>query len=83
MCPPQLLFIPDRDGDLVPDGPPVVVLDGFDVPADNHHNFANGLLFGPDRWLYGRCGASAPGEIGPPHATPDQRLPLRDYFLHV
>src|SRR4051794_37097399 len=31
MCPPQLLFIPDRDGDDVPDGPAEVVLDGFTV----------------------------------------------------
>jgi putative membrane-bound dehydrogenase-like protein len=77
MCPPQLLFIPDRDGDLVPDGAPAVVLDGFSVPAENHHNFANGLRFGPDGWLYGRCGASAPGDIGPPHAMPAHRLPLR------
>ncbi len=26
---PDLLFIPDRDGDDVPDGPPAVVLDGW------------------------------------------------------
>lgn len=77
MCPPQLLFIPDHDGDLKPDAPPVVVLDGFTVPPENHHNFANGLRFGPDGWLYGRSGASAPGEIGPPTIAPDQRLPLR------
>ncbi len=31
MCPPQLLFIPDRDGDDVPDGEPEVLLDGFTV----------------------------------------------------
>src|SRR3712207_7957076 len=29
MAPPQLLFIPDRDGDDNPDGPPQVMLDGF------------------------------------------------------
>jgi len=27
---PHLLFIPDRDDDLVPDGPPEIVLDGID-----------------------------------------------------
>ena len=31
MCPPKLLFIPDADGDLVPDGEPEVRLDGFGV----------------------------------------------------
>ena len=61
MCPPQLLFIPDKDGDGRPDGPAEVMLDGFKVPADNYHNFANGLHWGPDGWLYGRCGCSAPG----------------------
>ena len=30
---PNLLFIPDRDGDDRPDGPPVVKLDGWDVKA--------------------------------------------------
>src|SRR5262249_11465659 len=28
LCAPQLLFIPDRDADGKPDGPPAVVLDG-------------------------------------------------------
>ena len=61
MCPPQLLFIPDADGDDVPDGEPVVLLDGFTVAEANYHNFANGLRWGPDSWLYGRVGHSCPG----------------------
>ncbi len=77
MCPPQLLFIPDRDGDDVPDGPPQVVLDGFTVAQDNYHNYANGLRWGPDGWLYGRCGHSCPGRLGVP-GTPDaQRVPIK------
>lgn len=77
MCPPQLYFIPDANGDDQPDGAPQVVLDGFKVPAESYHNFANGLRFGPDGWLYGRCGGTAPGEIGAP-GTPDaERIPLR------
>jgi len=76
LCPPQLLFVPDGDGDAVPDGPPRVVLDGFDVAGQNHHNFANGLRFGPDGWLYGRCGASCPGNVGPPGARDAERVPL-------
>jgi len=76
MAPPQLLFIPDKNGDDIPDGAAEVVLDGFTVPADNYHNFANGLRWGPDGWLYGRCGHSAPGRIGAP-GTPDaERVPL-------
>ena len=76
MCPPQLLFFPDKNGDDVPDGSPEVVLDGFNVPTDNYHNFANGLHWGPDGWLYGRCGASAPGKIGAPGTPDNARLPI-------
>ena len=77
MCPPQLLFIPDRNGDDVPDGPPQVMLDGFTVAQDNYHNFANGLHWGPDGWLYGRCGHSCPGRLGVP-GTPDAaRVPIK------
>jgi putative membrane-bound dehydrogenase-like protein len=76
MAPPRLLFVPDKNGDDQPDGAAEVVLDGFDVPADNYHNFANGLRWGPDGWLYGRCGHSCPGRIGAP-GTPDaERVPL-------
>jgi putative membrane-bound dehydrogenase-like protein len=75
-CPPQLLFVPDRNGDDKPDAAPEVVLDGFTVPPENYHNFANGLRWGPDGWLYGRCGASSPGKIGVP-GTPDaERTPM-------
>ncbi len=76
MCPPQLLFIPDRNRDDIPDGPAEVMLDGFEVPKNNYHNFANGLRWGPDGWLYGRCGASAPGKIGVPGAPDTERIPL-------
>ena len=80
LCPPQLLFFPDRDHDGTPDGPAKVVLDGFKIPNANYHNFANGLRWGPDGWLYGRVGASAPGAIGKP-GTPDaERIPLYGGF---
>ncbi|MBM4000425.1 MAG: c-type cytochrome [Planctomycetes bacterium] len=76
LCPPRLLFVPDADTNGVPDGPPRVVLDGFDVARDNYHNFANGLRWGPDGWLYGRCGHSCPGKLGVP-GTPDaERVPI-------
>jgi putative membrane-bound dehydrogenase-like protein len=77
LCPPQLLVIFDRNGDDVPDFAPHVVLDGFAIPSENYHNFANGLRWGPDGWLYGRCGASSPGEIGAPGTPPAERVPLR------
>lgn len=74
MCPPRLLFIPDADGDAVPDGPPQVILDGFEVSKDNYHNYANGLRWGPDGWLYGRCGHSCPARPGTP-GTPEAERP--------
>src|ERR1051325_5445113 len=77
MCPPQLRFIPDRNGDDVPDGAPEVVLDGLTGSPEMHHTFANGLRFGPDRWLYGRCGASSAGEVGVPGTPAEERIPLR------
>ncbi len=76
MCPPQLLFVPTQDGDK-PSGPAQVMLDGFTPPQDNYHNFANGLRFGPDGWLYGRCGASSPGDVGAPGTPAAERIPLR------
>jgi putative membrane-bound dehydrogenase-like protein len=76
MCPPQVLFIPDANADLVPDGPAQVVLDGFEVAQANYHNYANGLRFGPDGWLYGRCGGSCPGRIGAPGTPTEQRFAL-------
>ncbi len=76
MCPPRVLFIPDRDHDALPDGPAEVVLDGFTVAKANYHNFANGLKWGPDGWLYGRCGGSCPGRIGVPGTSDEDRLAL-------
>jgi len=72
MCPPRLLFVPDRNGDDVPDGPPEVVLDGFDTTTGSHHTFANGLRWGPDGWLWGRVGISSPTRVGRP-GDPESR----------
>ena len=76
MCPPKLIFLPDRNHDDVPDSEGEVVLDGFHVAEQNYHNFANGLRFGPDGWLYGRCGGSCPGRIGIPDSPDHERLAL-------
>jgi len=76
MCPPQLLFLPDRDGNGKVDGPADVALDGFTVAESNYHNFANGLRWGPDGWLYGRCGHSCPGRVGVPGTPESGRIPI-------
>ena len=76
ICPPQLLFIADKNQDDKPDGSPQVILDGFTVASENHHNFANGLKFGPDGWLYGRIGGSAPAFVGKPGTAEQSRIPI-------
>ncbi len=69
LCAPQLLFFPDKNGDDIPDGKPIVVLDGFDF-GPVRHNIVNGLRWGPDGWLYGRHGIQATSHVGKP-GTPD------------
>ena len=75
VCAPQLLFIPDADNDLVPDGDPVVVLDGFDAETIGH-NIVNGLKWGPDGWLYGRHGITATSRVGAPGTPQSERVSL-------
>jgi putative membrane-bound dehydrogenase-like protein len=75
MSPPNLLFIPDRNKDDVPDQAPEVVLDGWNDDTVRH-NIANGLRWGPDGWLYGRHGILASSHVGAPGASPDQRTGL-------
>lgn len=76
LCSPQLLFIPDKNRDDVPDGSPEVVLDGFDIEHATH-TVANGLKWGPDGWLYGRQGILGTSQIGAPGANDENRLLLK------
>jgi putative membrane-bound dehydrogenase-like protein len=71
---PNLIFIPDADHDDKPDGPPKVLLDGWDIKAQ--HNVFNSLTWGPDGWLYGCNGIISNSKVGKP-GTPDRdRVPL-------
>lgn len=67
---PNLYFIPDRNGDDVPDGEPEILLDGFGT-AFNAHNIANGFSWGPDGWLYGCHGRTNWSLLGKP-GTPEK-----------
>jgi putative membrane-bound dehydrogenase-like protein len=70
---PNLVFIPIRDGD-VPDGPPEVILDGWDLNAK--HNVFNGLAWGPDGWLYGCNGILSQSKVGKPGTPAEQHVPI-------
>lgn len=72
MSPPNMYFIPDRDGDDVPDKAPQVLLDGFGNHA-NAHNLANGFAWGPDGWLYATHGRTNWSLIGRPGEDASQR----------
>ncbi len=71
---PELLFIPDRDGDDRPDSEPDVLLDGFGF-ADTHETL-NSFLWGPDGWLYGNQGVFNSSRIGKPGAPDAERQSL-------
>ncbi len=61
---PYLMFYPDKNGDDIPDGPPEVRLGGFGL--EDTHSVANGLVWGPDGWLYGGQGSTTTSRITRP-----------------
>jgi putative membrane-bound dehydrogenase-like protein len=72
---PELLFIPDRNHDDKPDGPPQVLLDGWGF-SDTHETL-NSFTWGPDGWLYGNQGVFVNSRIGKPGTPEAQRTTLR------
>ena len=75
LCPPNLLFLPDRNGDDMPDSEPIVLLDGFETDRIRH-NIANGLKWGPDGWLYARHGITSTSTVGKPGAPESERTKM-------
>ncbi|MEX0687690.1 MAG: PVC-type heme-binding CxxCH protein, partial [Pirellulales bacterium] len=73
--PPELVFVADRDRDDRPDGPAEPILDGFNA-TNVAHNVVNGLLWGPDGWLYGRHGIQATSRVGRPGDPDAARTPI-------
>jgi putative membrane-bound dehydrogenase-like protein len=65
---PYLLFYPDRNDDDIPDGPPEVRLAGFGF--EDTHSVANGLVWGPDGWLYGAQGSTTSCRVTRPDVDP-------------
>jgi putative membrane-bound dehydrogenase-like protein len=73
VSPPNLYFIPDRDGDDKPDGEPEVLFDGFGY-KESRHNLVNGFTWGPDGWLYAGHGRTSPSDVGRPGTPDDKRI---------
>ena len=78
--PPNLLFIPDKDGDDVPDGQPVALLDGW----GNHdqHETLNSFIWGPDGWLYGWQGVFVHSNVGAPGSSERKALNAAMWRYH-
>jgi len=72
--PPNLLFIPDRNGDDVPDADPEIVLDGWE--HQDMHETVNSFNWGPDGWLYGTQGVFTHSNVGRPGAPDSERRKL-------
>ncbi len=71
---PYLLFLPDSNGDLVPDGAPQVLLDGWGY--EDTHETLNAFKWGPDGWLYGCHGVFTNSLVGKPGTPKGDRTPL-------
>jgi putative membrane-bound dehydrogenase-like protein len=69
--PPELLFIPDADGDDVPDGKPEILLDGWGF--QDRHETLNSFIWGPDGWLYGCHGVFTQSWVGKPGTPKEDR----------
>ncbi len=65
---PYLMFYPDANGDDVPDRDPEVRLAGFGL--EDTHSVANGLVWGPDGWLYGVQGSTTTSRVVRPGVDP-------------
>ena len=71
---PNLLFIPDKNGDDIPDGEPEIVLNGWG--HDDMHAILNSFAWGPDGWLYGTQGIFTNSKIGKPGTPEAERTML-------
>ena len=64
-APPNLLFVPDRDGDDKADMDDIEVrLTGWGIR--DRHETLNSFIWGPDGWLYGCQGFATPSRVGKP-----------------
>lgn len=77
-APPYLLFVPLKDGEDKPAGPPQVVLDGWE--HQDTHETLNTFIWGPDGWLYGNHGVFTHSNVGKPGAPDGERTRINAGF---
>ena len=66
---PYLMFVPIKEGEDKPAGPPQILLDGWGY--QDTHETLNTFIWGPDGWLYGCHGVFTHSLVGKP-GTPDE-----------
>jgi putative membrane-bound dehydrogenase-like protein len=71
---PHLLFVPLKEGEDKPAGPPRVLLDGW--AYQDTHETLNTFCWGPDGWLYGCHGVFTHSRVGKPGTPDNQRVPI-------
>ena len=69
--PPNLVFIPDADGDDKPDSKPEVLLDGWGI--QDRHETLNSFIWGQDGWLYGCHGVFTKSNVAKPGTPKEDR----------
>ncbi|MGK6351628.1 PVC-type heme-binding CxxCH protein [Parapedobacter sp. DT-150] len=74
-APPNLLFVPDKNGDDKAEMEDIeILLTGWGIR--DRHETLNSLLWGPDGWLYGLQGFATPSKIRKPNG--DAKLYFRN-----
>jgi putative membrane-bound dehydrogenase-like protein len=71
---PYLMFIPIKEGEDTPAGPPQVLLDGWGY--QDTHETLNTFTWGPDGWLYGTHGVFTYSNVGKPGTPDSERVHL-------
>jgi putative membrane-bound dehydrogenase-like protein len=71
---PYLLYIPIKEGEDKPAGPPKILLDGWGY--HDTHETLNTFIWGPDGWLYGCHGVFTHSRVGKPGTPNDKRIPI-------
>jgi putative membrane-bound dehydrogenase-like protein len=72
-APPNLIFVPDKNGDDKADLDKIeILLTGWGIR--DRHETLNSLHWGPDGWLYGLQGFATPSKIRKPKGEGDAKL---------